>query len=45
MVQLIDEAVLVGRITLLDNLVIVYDMFIKLVPQRLCSWPEARHAF
>ena len=32
-VQLIDRAVLVGRITL-DNLVIVHDMFIKLAPRR-----------
>ena len=32
-VQLIDRAVLVGRITL-DNLVIVHDMFIKSAPRR-----------
>ena len=32
-VRLIGRAVLVGRITL-DNLVIVHDMFIKLAPRR-----------
>ena len=32
-VQLIDRAVLVGRITL-DNLVIVHDIFIKSAPRR-----------
>ena len=38
-VQLIDRAVLVGRITL-DNLVIVHDMFIKSAPRRQ-SLPKA----